>query len=90
MLQSYQWLQPTRHTLGAVLLKAGRPADAEAVYLEDLERWPGNGWSLLGLSRSLRAQGKLEAAAAAEARYEAAWKGADRPVTSSCLCLPDA
>lgn len=85
-----QWLQPTRHTLGAVLLKAGRPADAEAVYLEDLERWPGNGWSLLGLSRSLRAQGKLEAAAAAEARYEAAWKGADRPVTSSCLCLPDA
>ena len=85
-----QWLQPTRHTLGAVLLKAGRPADAEAVYLEDLERWPGNGWSLLGLSRSLRAQGKLEAAAAAQTRYEAAWKGADRPVTSSCLCLPDA
>ena len=85
-----QWLQPTRHTLGAVLLKAGRPADAEAVYLEDLERWPGNGWSLLGLSRSLRAQGKLDAAAAAQARFEAAWKGADRPVTSSCLCLPDA
>jgi len=85
-----QWLQPTRHTLGAVLLKAGRPADAEAVYLEDLERWPGNGWSLLGLSRSLRAQGKLDAAAAAEARYAEAWKGADRPVTSSCLCLPDA
>lgn len=85
-----QWLQPTRHTLGAVLLKAGRPAEAEVVYLEDLAKWPGNGWSLLGLSRALRAQGKLDAADDAQARYEAAWKGADRPVTSSCLCLPDA
>jgi len=85
-----QWLQPTRHTLGAVLLEAGRPDEAEAVYLADLERWPGNGWSLLGLSKALRAQGKLDAAAAAQERYEAAWKGADRPVTSSCLCLPDA
>ncbi len=85
-----QWLQPTRHTLGAVLLEAGRPDEAEAVYLADLERWPGNGWSLLGLSKALRAQGKLDAAADAQARYEAAWKSADRPVTSSCLCLPDA
>lgn len=85
-----QWLQPSRHTLGAVLLKAGRPAEAEGVYREDLERWPGNGWSLLGLSRALRAQGKLDAAAEARSDFEAAWKGADRPVTSSCLCLPDA
>ena len=29
-------------------------------------------------------------AAEARAEFEAAWKGADRPVTSSCLCLPDA
>jgi hypothetical protein len=73
-----------------VLLRGGRPAEAEGVYRDDLERWPGNGWSLLGLSRALRTQGKLDAAAEARAEFEAAWKGADRPVTSSCLCLPDA
>ena len=41
-----QWLQPVRHTLGAVYLASGRYADAERVYREDLAYWPGNGWSL--------------------------------------------
>ncbi len=35
------WIQPARHTLGAVLLRAGKPADAEAVYRQDLVRAPG-------------------------------------------------
>ena len=35
---------------GRSLLKAGQPAEAEAVYREDLRRWPDNGWSLFGLA----------------------------------------
>ena len=58
------WWRPARHVLGAVLLDAGRPAEAEAVYREDLRRNPENGWALLGLSRSLREREPDEAAAA--------------------------
>jgi tetratricopeptide (TPR) repeat protein len=47
-----------RHWLGAALLEAGRPADAERVYRADLKRHPHNGWSLLGLRQALVAQGK--------------------------------
>src|SRR5258708_2252282 len=49
---------PARQFLGAYLLKLGKPAPAEKVYREDLVWHPGNGWSLLGLTRSLEAQHK--------------------------------
>lgn len=48
---------PARHWLGAALLDAGRYADAERVYREDLDDHPHNGWSLLGLRQALEAQG---------------------------------
>jgi tetratricopeptide (TPR) repeat protein len=80
------WIQPTRHILGAALLDAGRAAEAEAVYVEDLKRLPGNGWSLLGMARSLEAQGKV--AASFRKEFEEAWRDADIKTTSSCLCLP--
>jgi tetratricopeptide (TPR) repeat protein len=82
------WIQPVRHTLGAVLLRAGRYAEAEAVYREDLARYPENGWSLFGLSRALRLQQKDDAAETAEARFAKAWSGADIKMTASCLCQP--
>jgi hypothetical protein len=66
-----------------VLLEAGRAAEAEAVYWQDLRRNRENGWSLFGLMRSLRAQGKLEQAAAVEKRFRAAWSGADVTLTAS-------
>jgi len=80
------WIQPVRHTLGAALLDSGAAAEAEAVYLEDLKRWPENVWSLAGLSQSLRAQGKKPGEA--EARLRRAGQHADVDLTSSCLCLP--
>ena len=67
------WHYPVRQHLGAVLLAAGRPADAERVYRADLEQWPENGWSLLGLKQALEAQGKTPDAAAAQQRFEKAW-----------------
>ncbi len=82
------WIQPVRHTLGAVLLAAGRPAEAEAVYREDLARWPENGWALWGLARSLHLEGEHEEAKATDARVKAAWADADIPLTTTCLCLP--
>jgi len=77
------WHHPVRQTLGAVLLEAGRPVDAETAYREDLERFPENGWSLYGLTQSLRAQGKTEEAEATEQRFEEAWRQADVSLTSS-------
>jgi tetratricopeptide (TPR) repeat protein len=67
----------------AVLLKAGRAAEAEAVYREDLKRNPENGWSLYGLTQSLRAQQKQDEAAAAEQRFHKVWARADIKLTAS-------
>lgn len=77
------WHHPVRQTLGAVLLEADRPADAEEVYREDLERFPKNGWSLYGLKESLRAQGKTREAAEVERRFREAWQYADVSLASS-------
>lgn len=82
------WLQPARHALGAVLVSAKRFADAEAVYREDLKRWPENGWALHGLAQSLAAQDSPETDAV-QARFEHAWAQADTEITASCLCVTD-
>lgn len=77
------WYFPQRQALGAALLAAGKPAEAEAVYREDLLRNPDNGWSLFGLAESLRAQGRKKDAAEVEAKYKAAWTRADVTLTAS-------
>jgi tetratricopeptide (TPR) repeat protein len=77
------WYYPIRHSLGAVLLRQGRANEAEAVYREDLKRFPENGWALFGLMQSLRAQGKDAEALAVDARFRAAWKDADVTLTAS-------
>ena len=42
---------PVRHYLGAVLLKAGYPAEAEVVYWQDLAKNRNNGYALFSLAR---------------------------------------
>ena len=71
------WHVPARQELGALLLRAGRAAAAEAVYRRDLKRHPGNGWSLYGLAASLDAQGRRAAAAEARRRFQRSWSTAD-------------
>lgn len=78
-----KWYYPIRQSLGAALLKAGRSAEAEAVYREDLKRFPENGWSLFGLAAALKAQGKAAKAADAEKRFQKAWEGADVKLMAS-------
>ena len=85
-----QWLQPVRHTLGVVYLEAGRYADAERVYRDDLGKWRENGWSLYGLSRALEGQGRTAEAEEVMAQHAEVWAKADAPTTTSCACVPDA
>jgi tetratricopeptide (TPR) repeat protein len=77
------WYYPVRQSLGAVLVKAGRAEEAEAVYREDLRRNPENGWSLYGLTQSLRAQKKQEDAVETDKRFQKAWAKADVKLTAS-------
>ena len=71
------WPLSVRHHLGTALLLAGRPSEAEGVYRMDLLRHPENGWALIGLIQSLRAQHKDGQAAEAEDRFKKAWAHAD-------------
>ena len=80
-----EWHYPPRQALGAILLEAGRPAEAETVYWADLRRFRNNGWSLTGLSQALRAQNKTAEAALVEARFKKAWERADFTPTGSRL-----
>jgi len=80
------WIQPVRHTLGAVLLRAGRAKEAEVVYRRDLQLWPENGWSLIGLENSLEAQGRHSEALIIKDRRRKAWSGADVAAKCSCYC----
>ncbi|MGM0633554.1 MAG: tetratricopeptide repeat protein [Pseudomonadota bacterium] len=70
------WPMPTRHFLGAALLKAGQPAEAEAVYRRDLEWHQRNGWATFGLQQALEAQGRMEEAEVIQRQFESRWRNA--------------
>jgi tetratricopeptide (TPR) repeat protein len=77
------WYLPARQSLGAILLKAGRASEAEQVYRDELQIYPNNGWSLLGLTQSLQAQNKIKEAKSAQQQFRSAWKYADVQLTAS-------
>jgi tetratricopeptide (TPR) repeat protein len=77
------WYFPVRHFLGAMLMDAGRPDEAEVVYAADLRKNPENGYSLFGLKLALEQQGKIDDALAIAERFERAWADADVKLTSS-------
>jgi len=71
------WYYPTRQSLGAALLKAGRAAEAQAVYEKDLQQYPHNGWSTFGLIQALDAQGRKAEADMHREHFKAMWQFAD-------------
>jgi tetratricopeptide (TPR) repeat protein len=77
------WPIPIRHYLGATLLMAGQPGEAEGVYRADLARNPNNGWAFFGLMQSLRAQQKNAEAETVEQQFNAAWTYADMTLAAS-------
>jgi tetratricopeptide (TPR) repeat protein len=83
------WHQPPRQVLGALLLEAGRPKEAEEVYRADLTRFRENGWSLFGLWQSLGAQGRADEAQLVRARFDKAWARADVTLTASRVLIEE-
>jgi tetratricopeptide (TPR) repeat protein len=81
-LEPNDWPVPARHFAGYCLLRLGRAAEAEKIYREDLVQNPGNGWSLMGLAQSLKAQHNGDAADY-RAKAQAAFAGADAMPTAS-------
>lgn len=79
------WFFPARHLLGAQLLIAGRAAQAERVYRDDLARNPANGWALYGLAAALRTQGRAGEAARVMREFDRAWRHADVRLSSSAF-----
>lgn len=79
------WHIPTRQNLGAVLMKAEKFEEAEKIFKEDLDVLRQNGWSLMGLHNSLKAQGKLKEADAIKQEFEKAWQHSDIIINTSVL-----
>jgi tetratricopeptide (TPR) repeat protein len=71
------WYYPARESQGACLLRAGKPAEAAAVFREGVRRSPRNGRMLFGLWQSLAAQDKTPEAESVKREFEAAWAGSD-------------
>jgi tetratricopeptide (TPR) repeat protein len=70
-----------RQWLGDALHQAGRYAEAEDVFRAELDDHPHNGWSLFGLERELRAQGKDAEADDVHSQFEEAWARSDAYLT---------
>ncbi len=77
-----EWSVPVRQELGAVLLKAGRAAEAEQVFQDDLAKFPENGWSLYGLAEAQEALGKNSEATRTRAELESVWATSDVDIDS--------
>jgi len=80
-----EWFYPVRESLGAALLSAGKAAEAEQVFREDLRQNPRNPRSLFGLTQSLKAQQREVDAGWVERQFNEAWKSADTTLTISDL-----
>jgi tetratricopeptide (TPR) repeat protein len=71
------WYYPVRESLGAVLLKVDKPAEAETAFREVLKHFPESGRALHGIELSLRQQGRNAEAKKVQRRFKKAWKHAD-------------
>ncbi|MGX5854035.1 hypothetical protein ACWKW6_10345 [Dyadobacter jiangsuensis] len=77
------WFFSVRHHLGAVLLKAGKNAEAERTYREDLQTWKKNGWALIGLYNALIQQKNNSEAQEVKSAFDKAWVHADIKLAAS-------
>lgn len=79
------WPFPVRESLGAALLEAGQPQEAEKVFRADLEKHPRNPRSLFGLQEALKSQGRAYEAGIVERQFQEAWKQAEVQLTLANL-----
>ena len=71
------WFFSVRHHLGAVLLSNTQPDEAIKAYLEDLDRFPKNGWALSGLKQAYLDSKQSAKADETDALLKEAWAHAD-------------
>jgi hypothetical protein len=68
---------PVRESLGGALYRAGRYAEAEQTFRDDLAHDAGNPRALFGLAETLEREGRSGAASDVRARFAQAWAEAD-------------
>ena len=73
--------------LGDALNEVGRHADAAEAFRHELDEHPHNGWSLFGLERALRGQGKKAEADEVHEEFLAAWARSDTYLRSPIFYL---
>ncbi len=73
------WYYPVRQTLAAVLLEAGRPAEAIREFQASLHEAPNNAFALYGLLKAQEATGDATGAKATQALFDKAWAGGTEP-----------
>jgi len=71
------WFFPVRETLGSLLLRMKKPAEAEVVFREELVRHPRSGRALFGLKECLKAQGKSHDLYWVDQEFQKAWMYSD-------------
>jgi tetratricopeptide (TPR) repeat protein len=74
------WYIPVRETLGALLLKQGKYADAEQVFREELTKHRQSGRALFGLREALKGKGDTADADLVDQQFKFAWRNADTPL----------
>ncbi|EKD14152.1 uncharacterized protein L3040_007848 [Drepanopeziza brunnea f. sp. 'multigermtubi'] len=93
--EPWGWMQPIRHTYGALLLEQGHVERAAEVYSADLGfddtlpramQHPNNVWALHGYHECLVKLGRVGEARIVEPQLRLAMLVADVDITSSCFC----
>ena len=81
------WFFSVRHHLGTVLLKAGKTAEAERIYRQDLMTWKKNGWALIGLHIALVQQKNTREAEVVKTAFDKSWQHANIKIAASSSIL---
>ena len=93
--EPWDWMQPVRHALGALLLEQGHTDEAEMVFRQDLGLCgrlaratvhPDNVWALKGLHDCLKARGETVEIVQVRQRLDLAQSCADGVFAASCFC----
>jgi tetratricopeptide (TPR) repeat protein len=69
------WYYPVRQSLGAALLKTGKPDEAQKEFEAALEHARGSAWALYGLQQTAKARGDAAGESKATKELEKAWLG---------------
>lgn len=84
--EPWDYMQPTRHALAALLLEQGLLEESIDVYLRDLRDYPENVWSLTGLREAYEKSGDKEKSKEIAERLEKATKTKGKEIKNSCFC----